>query len=262
MVTAESPRTKSWNPDPFTEFVEDALKVLQNNTWSIFDSVMNPCTHIIWSHFNFTRMRYWRMVHETRNDVVVYPLTRAQDELRINIHRYINTARVNEIKQVLDEYGMEKWGKKLDLTWRLTNKLMIVYQIPGRETFDRMCQAIDQIFIFPSHYRNQTDYPFKSGSVLHYDMSVPFESLVEMSKSTVCVYRLQNCFKYLRDMTPAISCAFAYGRWTTFTLPNATARAGISWKIVFTAPKSKSDVGYRYDMRINDKPVLLTITKF
>ena len=213
------------------------------------------------SHYNFTRMRYWRTIHETRSDVVIYPLTEASNRLCFDIKRYINVVKMSEIKRILDEYGIDKSGKKGDLTQRLTNKLMIVYHIPGRETFDRICHTIDQLLTFPHHYRNQADYPFKLNIDLHHDMNIPFENLVQVSKSTECIYRLHDCFKHLRDMTPAILCSFAYDRWTTFTLLNAAIRAGISWKIVFTSSNSTINVNYRYDIKINGRQVLLIPTK-
>lgn len=261
MIAANSPETKSWNPDPFASFVEDALKILQGNTWSIFDSVKNSCTYAPNSQPDFTRMRYWRTIHETRGDVVIYPLTEASTKLCLDIHRYVSIIRMSEIKRVLVEFGMDKWGKKGDLTQRLTNKLMIVHYIPGRETFDRLCQTIDQLLPFSPHYRRQLDYPFKLNSDFHHDMSIPFESLVKMSKNTECNYRLHDCFNRLRDMTPAILCSLAYGRWITFTLSNTTVQAGISWKIVFTRSNATINTNYRYDIKVNGRQVLLIATQ-
>ena len=40
----EQSRNKSWNPDPFAGPVEDALRVLQDSAWSIFDKV-SESTH-------------------------------------------------------------------------------------------------------------------------------------------------------------------------------------------------------------------------
>jgi hypothetical protein len=261
MIATDGRETGSWNPDPFTGFVEDALKMLQKNTWSIFDSVKNSDTQLSLAHFNFTRMRYWRTVHETRSDVVIYPLTQADDQLCLGIHKYINIVKMTEIKQVLEEYGMDKSGRKSDLTQRLTTKLMILRHIPGRETFDRVCQTIDQLFSLSFYSRSQPDYPFKLNSAFHHDMNVPFESLVEVSRNVGCIYRLHDCFKHLRDMTPAISCSLAYGRWTTFTLSNMVVRAGVSWKIAFTSSKPGIGPDYRYDIKINGKQVLLVFTK-
>ena len=68
---------------------------------------------------------------------------------------------------------MDKTGKKGDLTQRLTNKLMIVYQIPGRETFDKMCLTIDQLFDLSPSHRGQADYPFKSDSAILYGLNHP-----------------------------------------------------------------------------------------
>ena len=154
---------------------------------------------------------------------MIYPLPQAQDQCVFRsqiIHRHIHLAKICDINLVLDDYGMEKWGRKAVVTQRLTNKLMILYQIPGRETFNRMCHSIDQMVYFLPYIRVQPDYPFKLSGVLYHDMNIPFENLVNASQNAVCDYRLPDRLTHLRDITPAISCPFALVDGSHITLPN------------------------------------------
>lgn len=154
-----------------------------------------------------------------------------------------------DVKTVLWEYGVERGGKKAVLAQRLTTKLMILYQIPGRETFNRMCYTINQMIDFSPHIRVQAQYPFKLFGVNYDDAEISFENLVEASRNAVCDIQLSGSFTHLRDMTPALSCPFAYGRWVTITLQNSERRPNFVWMVVFTDPKILLDVEYQYDIK-------------
>lgn len=72
----------SWNPDPLKSRIDKTIESLRPALWTPLHTFLSsPKSWAKKSDFPLNPTLYWRMVHEGRCDVVIYPLTAEQTVL-------------------------------------------------------------------------------------------------------------------------------------------------------------------------------------
>lgn len=168
------------------------------------------------------------------------------------LHMYIcGNGRLDSLRAILDDHGMERLGKKAELVSRIVQRMMTMYQVPGRHAYDRFCRSVLRHVYFSRRLLEQPAFPIKHFS----EPTVSFHDLCAQSIGAGCPFTLYPGMQRLRDLTPPIVAGIAFNHWFTLDLSLPPDRpSNLSWRIFFSKPplaKHFERSCGRYCIRIN-----------